>query len=153
MTDIKRCNGLLSDSALYARSEILVPTAPLPIGYDCRRLHGFLVIFAVALGRALWMPRLATRQALPAAAGNLTRWPFRPLSRQECSTWAGMILTDYGSVSAVHDVKPSESTSARLKLVHRAAPAAWRLRGYHSATNSVFDGSGEGVEWSCGGHV
>ena len=53
-----------------------------PHGTSPHRVPGqetpwFLVVFVVALGRTLWMPRPATRQALPATADNLTRWPLR----------------------------------------------------------------------------
>ncbi|KXZ54734.1 hypothetical protein GPECTOR_4g803 [Gonium pectorale] len=36
--DIKRANGLLSDSALYARGTILIPSGHLPIGNEIQRL-------------------------------------------------------------------------------------------------------------------
>ncbi|GIL53464.1 hypothetical protein Vafri_9057 [Volvox africanus] len=36
--DIKRSNGLLSDSALYARSIILIPTKHLPIGEELQKV-------------------------------------------------------------------------------------------------------------------
>ncbi|PNH05970.1 hypothetical protein TSOC_007704, partial [Tetrabaena socialis] len=36
--DIKRANGLLSDSALFARGVILIPTSHLPIGHEIQRI-------------------------------------------------------------------------------------------------------------------
>lgn len=33
VSDIKRANGLLSDSAMFARDTVLIPTRPIPIGW------------------------------------------------------------------------------------------------------------------------
>jgi hypothetical protein len=38
VSDIKRANGLLSDSAMFARDNILIPTRPIVIG--CVRHSG-----------------------------------------------------------------------------------------------------------------
>jgi len=32
VSDIKRANGLLSDSAMFARDSVLIPTRPIVIG-------------------------------------------------------------------------------------------------------------------------
>lgn len=42
VADIKRTNSLLSDSAMFARDSLLIPTRPLPMG--CVRLSSTGVI-------------------------------------------------------------------------------------------------------------
>lgn len=33
VSDIKRANGLLADSAMFAKDTLLIPTRPLPVGW------------------------------------------------------------------------------------------------------------------------
>lgn len=35
VSDIKRINGLLSDTAMFARDTLLIPKHSLPLGYVC----------------------------------------------------------------------------------------------------------------------
>ena len=35
VSDIKRANGLLADSAMFAKDTLLIPTRPMPIGCVC----------------------------------------------------------------------------------------------------------------------
>ncbi len=40
VSDIKRLNGILNDSAIYGRDSLLVPTKPLPFGCGHERRVG-----------------------------------------------------------------------------------------------------------------
>lgn len=79
VSDIKRCNGLLSDSAMFARDTLLIPTKPLSIG-------------------------------------------------PEYSTWAGMIVTHYGRITA-EDIGPGSAPFSHLRT---ATSSIEQLRGYYS---------------------
>lgn len=34
VSDIKRANGMLADNAMFGKDTLLIPTRPLPVGYD-----------------------------------------------------------------------------------------------------------------------
>lgn len=57
VSDIKRANGLLSDTAMFARDTLLIPTRPLPVGCGCGGPG--------AQGR--WQAAHAAQRAVPAS--------------------------------------------------------------------------------------
>ncbi|KAK9815340.1 hypothetical protein WJX72_001978 [[Myrmecia] bisecta] len=81
VSDIKRANGLLSDSAMFARDTLLIPTRSMPVG-------------------------------------------------QEYSTWAGMIVTQYGRLPGSHSRGRSDSLFNGGGHPQQSA-ALEQLRGYY----------------------
>jgi hypothetical protein len=86
VADIKRTNSLLSDSAMFARDTLLIPTRPLPMGCVLR--------VAQHAGCNKQMRAGPVPNILLHAIELL---PIR--RRNEYSAWAGLIVTQYGQVS------------------------------------------------------
>jgi hypothetical protein len=86
VADIKRTNSLLSDSAMFARDTLLIPTRPLPMG----------CVHAVAQHAG------NEKQTRAGAVPNMLPYTIDLWSaccRNEYSAWAGLIVTQYGQVS------------------------------------------------------
>lgn len=86
VADIKRTNSLLSDSAMFARETLLIPTRPLPMG--C--VH----TIAQHAGNEKQTRAGAVPNMLP---HTIDLWSI--CCRNEYSAWAGLIVTQYGQVS------------------------------------------------------
>lgn len=59
VSDIKRANGLLSDSAMFARDTLLIPTKPLPVGAEYSTWAGMIVMQYGKLRAKERCPRVA----------------------------------------------------------------------------------------------
>lgn len=93
MSDIKRANGLLSDTAMFARGTLLIPKKPLPVGYVCTDK---LVIH---------LQNFCKPPALTNIPGSVFELEIEhtyasTVCRAEYSTWAGMIVLQYGKLQA-----------------------------------------------------
>ncbi len=156
VSDIKRANGLLADSAMFAKDTLLIPTRPLPVG--CVPPPACLPACSGAGELQQWAghpgPPLLARLQAAAGASCIHNYQLLQLCtahatcrRPEYSTWAGMIVTHYGRLggSAGDEATPSES--ADMHAAHFSQTRAMRqLRGYYSTgpsrTQSPQYGSG-----------
>ncbi|KAL6769228.1 hypothetical protein ACKKBF_B17990 [Auxenochlorella protothecoides x Auxenochlorella symbiontica] len=78
VADIKRCNGLLSDSAMYARETLLIPTQRLPLGQEYSTWAGMIVTHYGTLGTSPEPPsshvaQLHLIRSSQGAAGSMGR--------------------------------------------------------------------------------
>ena len=126
VADIKRANSLLSDSAMFARDSLLIPTRPLPMG--CVPLSAPRAARNVLLQlQCVELKRLNSLRQL------LLPWDHR----QEYSAWAGMIVTQYGQISRSSQERagrgysgsgsgenPSQSAIAQLRAHYGLSPAS-----------------------------
>lgn len=122
VADIKRANGLLSDSAMFAKDKLLIPTQAMPpMGYGSPH-----VSIATVQSKSLqtskdadlqeghccsnvcpsvWLAGLLTGSpsvCVIARGYELVRDVFASLCRMEYSTWAGMIVAQYGRFPGSH---------------------------------------------------
>lgn len=72
VSDIKRANGLLSDTAMFAKDQLLIPTRSIPIGYVHWPCSGFATLPSVVPTSPVIRLRHATQWPGSLVPGRLT---------------------------------------------------------------------------------
>ncbi len=137
VSDIKRSNSLLSDSAMFARDSLLIPTRPLPMG--CAPIPR----------RALLLGSLKVQHRSERWVGQAVKAPS-PVCRLEYSAWAGMIVTQYGQISRTSGDHTSGSfTGSSCGGPHnpQRASAIDQLRAHYGLTPSGSPTNGADSAW------
>jgi hypothetical protein len=122
VADIKRTNSLLSDSAMFARETLLIPTRPLPMGCVPPLAQHVRCIHPLCF--------------YTGTAGN-QQHSVDLFCRHEYSAWAGLIVTQYGQVSRNLQERPtlgytgsggpdnpSQTAIAQLRAHYGLSPAS-----------------------------
>jgi len=109
--DIKRLNGLLSDSAMFARSTLLIPTKQLPVGEDVAMWVGMIVS---GMNRHGSMPPPGSRRK--GNQNHLTMMGFKPPASEALSK-----LNDFYGLADAAAARSAAEAAQRAASARQAA--------------------------------
>lgn len=121
MADIKRANGFQTDTAMFGRDIVLIPTKPLPLGCVSRYFLPLHLLPRLLLAPSAIIIFISKRLTLPLFS-----------HRPEYAAWAGMIVAHYGRNGGTLG-------GAEGHLRATSAAALSELRGYYSTSNTPTD--------------